>query len=49
MIKGVKIPAGVYVHVNPEMVHKNPDLWGPEPVDEYHPERYALLKFNHSP
>ena len=39
VIKGVQIPAGAFVTINPDAVHMNPDLWGPEPVTEYCPER----------
>ena len=41
MIKGLKISAGMYVHINPGAVHMDAELWGPEPVTEYHPDRYS--------
>ena len=34
------IPKGAKVQVNVADIHMNPDLWGPEPVDQFVPERF---------
>ncbi len=35
----VVIPKGAKVYVNIFDIHMNQDLWGPEPVEEFVPER----------
>ena len=34
------IPKGAKVQINVADIHMNPDLWGPEPVDQFVPERF---------
>ena len=36
------IPKGAKVQINVADIHMNPDLWGPEPVDQFVPERFRL-------
>ncbi len=39
-IKGITIPKGAGIAINVGEIHRNPDLWGPEPVDQFVPERF---------
>ena len=36
----ITIPKGTKVQINVADIHINPDLWGPEPVDQFVPERF---------
>ena len=36
---GYHIPKGAKVVVNMMAIHSDPELWGPEPVDQFVPER----------
>ena len=36
---GYHIPKGAKVVVNMIAIHSDPELWGPEPVDQFFPER----------
>lgn len=36
----VFLPSGSSIQVDVLSVHYNQELWGPEPVDEFHPERH---------
>ena len=36
---GYHIPKGAKVVVNMLAIHSDPELWGPEPVDQFVPER----------
>ena len=45
---GYKIPKGAKVIINMIEIHHDPQLWGPEPVDKFVPERYLkFLIFKH--
>ena len=39
MFCGYHIPKGAKVVVNMIAIHSDPELWGPEPVDQFVPER----------
>ncbi len=39
VVKGVSIPKGARVFVNGLALHNDPELWGPEPVEQFVPER----------
>ena len=36
------IPKGCKVQINMIAIHNDPELWGPEPVDQFVPERYVF-------
>ena len=39
-IKDITVPKGAKVYVNVPDIHMDPELWGPEPVGEFVPERF---------
>ena len=39
-IKDITVPKGAKVYINVPDIHMDPELWGPEPVDEFVPERF---------
>ena len=41
-IKDITIPKGTRVYINVQEMHMDPELWGPEPADEFVPERFEL-------
>ena len=40
-IKDITVPKGTRVFINVQDLHMDPEHWGPEPVDEFVPERFA--------
>uniref|UniRef100_A0A7N0T0M6 Cytochrome P450 n=1 Tax=Kalanchoe fedtschenkoi TaxID=63787 RepID=A0A7N0T0M6_KALFE len=39
-LKGILLPKGVNLRISIPVIHRNPDIWGPD-VDQFRPERFA--------
>ncbi len=42
-VKGQFIPKGACVFINKHWLHFDPDVWGPEDVRQFVPERYMYM------
>jgi len=43
-VKQVHIQQGTFIQIDVLSVHFNEQLWGPQPVDEFHPERHSIKR-----